>query len=118
MDARKRKSKGGGGVQPSKETKPKKKQNQKIKKGKNSFFGDLSCLKMLLLFDLALMFYFVFGYYTSPITALPYNGWEDMSLSGKFETNNRLTNGIKLVLIACHKLCFSQIDNLKTKPLL
>ena len=93
MQTRKRK----GRNQASEERKSKKKQTQKAKSSKSSSNGGLSCLKIFLFIDFALVICFVIGYYTSPITALPYDGWEDMPLSGKFEINNKLTNGIKLV---------------------
>ena len=94
MDARRRQHKGGDKLISAKQNlKPK--QERKAKKDTKSAKKTANSHTLFLLFVLSLVIWFVFGYFASPITALPFEGWEDMPLTGKFEVSNILTDGVK-----------------------
>ena len=89
MDARRRKKENG-----FKKADERKKAPKPAKKAKSSG-GSYTILKAFLFLDLIVILALVFGYYNSPITALPFDGWEHVPLTGVFAPNEKLTNGVK-----------------------
>ena len=96
MDARKRLKKGVA-EETSAENIPiqNQDQNYKVRKDTKPAKKGLSCIKVFLILDLCLILCVVYGYFASPITALPYHEWEDTYLTGKHEVHGKLTNGVK-----------------------
>ena len=96
MDARKRLKKGVAEETSAKSiSKQNQDQNCKVRKDTKPAKNSLSCLKVFLILDLCLILCVVYGYFASPITALPYHEWEDTYLTGKHEVQGKLTSGVK-----------------------